>query len=231
MVFPFHTHPFQTLWLALNYSSLLPGKLIDLTYLKRSSKINSNVTHPYFQYFISPHSDFHRKKITSVTGHLSTLKQQLLTIKNANGWGWGSPKNPFCFQLLCQYLRPLASREHNSIWKSFLGVYTYWGYLKFSHLVLSENYILLLDPQFSASHFLAFFMDTEYHPISAKPTFLPCCTALLPPLLNYNHSHLPWSHCDSASTFSVQMQKSCPAQRSRMLVGTTELSHEISTST
>lgn len=54
---------------------------------------------------------------------------------------------------------------------------------------------------------------------------------LFPPLLNYVHSHLSWSHCDSASTFSVQKQKSCPAQRSRMLTGTRALSHEISIST
>lgn len=114
---------------------------------------------------------------------------------------------------------------------NFSGVYTHWGYLKFSHLVLSENYILLLEPQFSASHCLAFFMDTGYHHISAKITFLPCYTTLFPPLLNCVHSHLPWSHCDSASTYSVQKQKSCPAQRSRMLARTIELSHEISMST
>lgn len=114
---------------------------------------------------------------------------------------------------------------------NFSSVYAYWGYPKCSHLVLSENYILLPDPQFSASHCLAFFMDPGYHHILAKPTSLPCYITLFPHLLNCVHSHLPWSHYDSASTFSVQKEKSCPVQRSRMLAGTVELSHEISTST
>lgn len=206
MVFPFQTHPFQTLWLFLNYSSLLPGRLIDLNYLKRSSKINSNVTYPSFQYFISPHWDFHRKKITSRTVHLRTLQQQLLATKN--DWGLGSPKkthissNFFAITWNHWPLGNITALESN-----FSGVYAYWGYLKFPHLVLPENYILLLDPQFSDSYCLVFFMDTEYHHISAKLMLFPCYTTLFLPLLNCVHSHLPWSHCDSVSTFSAQKAK------------------------
>lgn len=117
MVFPFQTHPFQTMWLVLNYSSLLPGKLIDLSYLKRSSKISSNITYPSFQYFISPHSDFHRKK-SLLKLHTwepcnNSYPQQKMTEAE------GHQKNPYFFQLLCHYLKSLATREHNSTWKSF----------------------------------------------------------------------------------------------------------------
>ena len=83
---------------------------------------------------------------------------------------------------------------------------------------------MFLDPQFPASYCLAFFTDTEYHHISAKPSFLPSCPPPFPPSLDFNDSHLPCSHCDSASTFSLLEHQPCPPRRSWMLARTTELS-------
>lgn len=99
------------------------------------------------------------------------------------------------------------------------GVCTSWGDLKYSHHEFITIIFFLLHPQFPALHSLAFFMDSEYHHISA---FLPSCP--FNPLLNCNHSCLSCSHCDSASPFSVQKWQSCSPQKSWVLAGTTELS-------
>lgn len=61
-----------------------------------------------------------------------------------------------------------------------------WNFLTLTFL--SDNYVLLLDPLFPASHCLAIFMDTEYGHISANPSFLPCPPPFSP-LLSCNHSH------------------------------------------
>lgn len=95
---------------------LLFGKLIDLSYLKRTSKINSNVTYPSFPYFISPCSDFHRIKThfyNCTPEHPATP----VTHNKKCRWLRVTKKTPFCFQLLCHYLKSLATREHNSILK------------------------------------------------------------------------------------------------------------------
>lgn len=57
------------------------------------------------------------------------------------------------------------------IFQVFVHPEVTWNFLTLSFL--SDNYILLLDPQFPTSHCLAFFMDTQYHRISANPSFLP----------------------------------------------------------
>lgn len=108
---------------------------------------------------------------------------------------------------------------------NFSGVFTSWGDPKYSHLEFIIVTFLLLDPQSPALHCLAFLMDTEYHHISASPSFLPSCP--FHPLLDCNHSCLPHSHCDSASTFSVRKWQPCPSQKSWKLARTTELSLKV----